>query len=96
MNQFSIDDVFKLAKLSNISITKNEAQELLEDMKVILTYVGKLKNLNLKNVKPTFQVTELANVVRPDQEIDYKVSPDDLLKNVPQTQDHYIRVKRVI
>ena len=96
MTQFSIDDVFKLAKLSNISISKTEAEDLLQDMKVILSYVGQLQKLDLKDVNPTYQVTELSNVMRPDKEIDYGISGDDLLKNVPHTQDHYIRVKRVI
>ncbi|HUC78700.1 MAG TPA: Asp-tRNA(Asn)/Glu-tRNA(Gln) amidotransferase subunit GatC [Candidatus Saccharimonadales bacterium] len=96
MTQFSIDDVFKLAKLSNISISKTESEELLKDMKVILDYVGQLQKLDLKNTKPTYQVTGLSNVMRPDEAFDYKITSEDLLKNVPDTQDHYIKVKRVI
>lgn len=96
MTQFSIDDVFKLAKLSNISISKNEAEELLKDMKVILNYVGQLQNLDLKNTKPSYQVTGLSDVMRTDEAIDYKISIDELLKNVPATQDNYIKVKRVL
>ena len=96
MTQFSIDDVFKLAKLSNISISKSEAEELLKDMKVILDYVSQLQNLDLSKTKPTYQVTGLSNVMRKDESSDYRVSPTDLLKNVPDKHDNYIKVKRVI
>jgi aspartyl-tRNA(Asn)/glutamyl-tRNA(Gln) amidotransferase subunit C len=96
MTQFSIDDVFKLAKLSNISISKSEAEELLKDMQVILNYVGQLQKLDLKNTKPSYQVTGLSDVMRTDEAIDYKISTDELLKNVPDTQDNYIKVRRVL
>jgi len=96
MTKFGIDDVFKLAKLSNISVSKKEAEELLKDMQVILDYVGKLQNLDLKNTKPSYQVTGLSDVMRTDEAIDYKISSEDLLKNVPSTQDSYIKVRRVL
>ena len=96
MTQFSIDDVFKLAKLSNISISEKEAKELLKDMQVILDYVGQLQKIDLKNTKPSYQVTGLSDVMRTDEAIDYKMSTDELLKNVPATQDNYIKVRRVL
>jgi aspartyl/glutamyl-tRNA(Asn/Gln) amidotransferase C subunit len=96
MTKFGIDDVFKLAKLSNISVSKKDAEELLSDMQVILDYVGKLQNLNLKDTKPSYQVTGLSDVMRTDVAIDYKISTDELLKNVPATQDNYIKVRRVL
>jgi aspartyl/glutamyl-tRNA(Asn/Gln) amidotransferase C subunit len=96
MTKFGIDDVFKLAKLSNISVSKKEAEELLKDMQVILDYVGKLQNLDLKSTKPSYQVTGLSDVMRTDKAIDYKISTDELLKNVPKTQDNYIKVRRVL
>jgi aspartyl-tRNA(Asn)/glutamyl-tRNA(Gln) amidotransferase subunit C len=96
MTQFSIDDVFKLAKLSNISISKVEAEDLLKDMQVILDYVSQLQKLDLKKTKPSYQVTGLSDIMRTDSAINYKISTDDLLKNVPNTQDNYIKVKRVL
>jgi aspartyl-tRNA(Asn)/glutamyl-tRNA(Gln) amidotransferase subunit C len=96
MTKFGIDDVFKLAKLSNISISKQEAEELLKDMQVILDYVSQLQNLDLKTTKPSYQVTGLSDVMRTDRAIDYKISTEELLKNVPEVQDNYIKVKRVL
>jgi aspartyl-tRNA(Asn)/glutamyl-tRNA(Gln) amidotransferase subunit C len=96
MTKLTTDDIFKLAKLSNILVTEPEARELVGEIEVILNYVSQLQGLDLMNTEPTYQVTGLSNVMRPDEEIDYKVSPEDLLKNVPETENNYIKVKRVL
>ena len=96
MAKLTTDDIFKLAKLSNILVSKSEAEELVGEIKVILDYVSQLQNLNLVDTKPTYQVTGLSNVMRPDDEFDYKVSTEDLLRNVPETENNYIKVKRVL
>jgi len=96
MTVFTIDDVFKLAKLSNISVSEAEARSLAEEMKVILNYVSQLQDLDLSGTEPTYQVTGLSNVMRADEEVDYKISAEELLKNVPETEGNYIKVKRVL
>jgi aspartyl-tRNA(Asn)/glutamyl-tRNA(Gln) amidotransferase subunit C len=96
MTAFTTDDVFKLAKLSNISVSKSEAADLVTEIKVILDYVGQLQELDLSNTEPTYQVSGLSDVMRSDEEVDYGVSPKELLKNVPATENNYIKVKRVL
>jgi len=96
MTQFTIEDVFKLAKLSNISVSKTEAELLLNEIKVVLEYVGQLQELDLSDTLPTYQVTGLSDIMRTDEAIDYKVSARDLLKNVPDTEDNFIKVRRVL
>jgi len=96
MVEFTIDDVFKLAKLSNISVSEMEAKSLVNEIKVILEYVSQLQKLDLAKTAPTYQVTGLFDVMRTDEEFDYKISAADLFKNVPETQDNYIKVRRVL
>lgn len=96
MTAFTIDDVFKLAKLSNISVSKTDAQSLVTDIKVILDYVGQLQELDLSSTDPTYQVSGLSDVMRPDKEVSYGISSTELLKNVPATENNYIKVKRVL
>ena len=96
MTQLTTNDIFKLAKLSNISISKLEAEELVNEIKVILDYIGQLQKLDLSRAEPTYQVTGLSNVMRTDKEINYKISTEDLLKNVPEVENNYIKVKRVL
>ena len=93
MVEFTIDDVFKLAKLSNISVSEMEAKSLVNE---ILEYVSQLQKLDLAKTAPTYQVTGLFDVMRTDEEFDYKISAADLFKNVPETQDNYIKVRRVL
>jgi aspartyl-tRNA(Asn)/glutamyl-tRNA(Gln) amidotransferase subunit C len=96
MVEFTIDDVFKLAKLSNISVSELEAKSLVKEIKVILEYVSQLQKLDLAKTTPTYQVTGLSDVMRTDEEFDYKISATDLFKNVPETENNYIKVKRVL
>ncbi|HUY53491.1 MAG TPA: Asp-tRNA(Asn)/Glu-tRNA(Gln) amidotransferase subunit GatC [Candidatus Dormibacteraeota bacterium] len=96
MTKLTTDDIFKLAKLSNILVTELEAKELVGEIEVVLNYVGQLQKLDLANTEPTYQVTGLSNVMRPDEEVDYKISTEDLLKNVPETENNYIKVRRVL
>ncbi len=96
MTQFTTKDVFNLAKLSNISVSATEAESLVSEIKVILDYVSQLQELDLANTEPTYQVSGLSNVMRSDDEIDYRISAEELLKNVPETENDYIKVKRVL
>jgi aspartyl-tRNA(Asn)/glutamyl-tRNA(Gln) amidotransferase subunit C len=96
MAKLTLDDVFKLARLANISLTEDEAKELLKDLDVILNYFNQLKELDLSDTEPTYQVTGLSNVERGDSEFDYNISTKELLKNVAETENNYIKVKRVL
>ncbi len=96
MTKLTKDDIFKLAKLSNILVTESDVKSLVGEIEVILNYVSQLQALNLANTEPTYQVTGLSNVMRPDEEIDYRISTEDLMKNVPDVENNYIKVKRVL
>lgn len=89
----------KLARLSRLHLTEDEIDQFTKEIAAILTYVEQLQKLDLKNVKPTNQVTGLTNVMRKDEEIKdgaYKATHKDLLKNAPATQGGHIKVKRVL
>ena len=66
------------------------------DISAILGYVEQLQKVDLKGVEPTYQVTGLKNVMRPDVIKDYGVSPEALLKNAPATEKGHIKVKRML
>lgn len=85
-----------LAQLARISLSDDEVTEFSEELSAILQYVEQLSGVDVKDLKPTNQVTGLTNVMREDTVKDYGYSPADLLKNVPQTQDSQIKVKRMI
>lgn len=96
MSKLSRNDVFKLARLSRISVTDEEADSLAEELSAILGYVEQLNDVDTNGLEPTNQVTGLTNVMRKDEVIDYGYKPKDLLKNVPQVHQDLIKVKRMI
>lgn len=96
MAQLTRDDVLKLARLARLDLTDAEIEEFSKELTDVLQYVERLKNVDVEGLKPTSQVTGLKNVMRDDTVADYGVSQEDLLRNVPQTQDGLIKVKRMI
>jgi len=96
MTTISTDDVKYVAALAKIAITDDEAAKLTQELDAILGYVRQLDAVDTTGLKPTYQVTGLKNVMRPDKLIDYGTSQKDLLKNVPRTRDGYIEVPKVL
>ena len=96
MTTISIADVQKLAQLSALTITGDQAQTMTTELNEILGYVEQLNEVNAEGIEPTYQVNGLENVTRPDEIIDYGVTQADLLKNAPDSQDGSIKVPRVL
>jgi aspartyl-tRNA(Asn)/glutamyl-tRNA(Gln) amidotransferase subunit C len=96
MAKLTRDDVLHLAALARISLSDDEVEEFSEELSAILQYVEQLSSVNVDGLEPTNQVTGLTNVMREDVVKDYGYKPEDLLKNVPKTQDNQLRVKRMI
>lgn len=96
MSKLSRDDVLKLAKLSRLKLTDQEIEKFRSELSEILEYVEKLNAVDTSTEEPTYQVTGLKNVMRSDEIYDYGLSPEELLKNAPDTSDHQFKVKRVL
>jgi len=96
MAELSNQDVLKLARLARLKLSKDEVEQFRKEISEILAYVEQLQSVDVGNLKPTYQVSGLKNVTRPDELVDYKVSQKDLLKNVPKLENNYIKVKRVL
>lgn len=96
MTAISLDDVRKLATLSALSLTDDEAKRLEGELQNILAFIEQLNEIDTTNVEPTYQVTGLENVWRDDELIDYHLDREALLKNAPAHQDGQIKVKRVL
>jgi aspartyl-tRNA(Asn)/glutamyl-tRNA(Gln) amidotransferase subunit C len=97
MSTITVNDVKYVASLAKIAITDEEAARFTGELDAILGYVQQLDAVDTAGLEPTYQVTGLRNVMRPDTLIDYgKVTRDDLLKNTPRQQDGYIKVPKVL
>ncbi len=96
MSTFSDEDIIKLAKLSRLQLTKEEVAKYKKELSSIVAYVQRLQDVDITGLEPSSQVTGLTNVVRADEEIDYTVTPEELLKNAPKVEDHQFKVKRMV
>lgn len=96
MTKLSRDDVLKLARLSKLSLTDDEIAKYQEELGQLLKYVEQLHAVDTTGLEPTYQVTGLTNVMRPDIVEDYGMSTEDLLQNAPEIYEQQIKVRRVL
>jgi aspartyl-tRNA(Asn)/glutamyl-tRNA(Gln) amidotransferase subunit C len=96
MTKLSREDILKLARLARLDVSEEEISLYQKELSSILQYVEQIQDTDVFGLKPTTQVTGLTNVMRDDEVRDYGVSPDDLLRLAPKTQDRQLKVKRMI
>ncbi|MFZ1458390.1 MAG: Asp-tRNA(Asn)/Glu-tRNA(Gln) amidotransferase subunit GatC [Candidatus Saccharimonadales bacterium] len=96
MSSISLNDVKRLAQLSALAVSDDEAESLRQQLEEILGYVTLLDEVDTTGILPTYQVTDRENITRPDEIKDYHVTRDELLKNAPETENGHIKVKRVL
>lgn len=85
-----------MARLARLKLSDEEVERFQKEISAILEYVEQLQAVDLNGLEPTYQVTGMKNVVRPDSLKDYGTPPEELLKNAPATEDGQIKVKRML
>ncbi len=86
-----------VAKLANIPISDQEAEQLADDFAETLVVVDQLQSLDVDDVEPTHQVTGLTNVLREDKIDEKKMfTQKEALANAPRQHNGYFVVDRLI
>lgn len=89
------EDIEKLAALSRIDISEQETEELLSEMEAILGYVSEIKEATTE--AGVLEAGALCNVMREDKDPHAEgVYTEEILREVPQTQDGYVKVKQIL
>jgi aspartyl-tRNA(Asn)/glutamyl-tRNA(Gln) amidotransferase subunit C len=88
-----IKDVENLANLARIELSEDEKKEILSDMKGILEYVKVIERVQVEESKPEYN---LRNVWREDEIIPRKFSRELLVKQFPDAQDGFLKVKKIL
>ena len=96
MAKLTREDVLKLARLARLDLSATEVELFRRELSDILGYVEKLQSVQVGDRHPTYQVSGLSSVTRPDEVINYGIDKKALLKNVPQVEAGQIKVKRVL
>ncbi|MDO8591521.1 MAG: Asp-tRNA(Asn)/Glu-tRNA(Gln) amidotransferase subunit GatC [bacterium] len=96
MSKLTRDAVLKLAQLSRLKLTDEEIERFRGELSSILDYVQMLDKVDVRGLKPTYQVTGLKNVMRKDEIKDYQAKSADLLKGAPAVEKNQFKVRRVL
>ena len=84
--EFTIEDVRKIAQLSNLSLTEAELEKYAIMFTQTLDHINVLEELNTENVTETYQVNNLTNIFY-DKENTTTLSQTEALANAGDTKD---------
>lgn len=88
-----IKDVENLAELAKIDLTAEEKKQILKDMGSILEYVKTIESVKLDEVDPKY---DTYNVWREDKIGSQEFSKDSILEQFPDSQDNFLKVKKIL
>jgi len=88
-------DVKYVAHLARLALTPEEEQKLGAQLGHILSYVEKLKELDVTNVEPTAHAVPLTNVTRPD-ELRPSLPHDEAMRNAPAQANGLFVVPKIV
>ena len=88
-----IKDVEKLAELAKIELKEEEKETVLKDMEGILEYVKVIENVEVPDVEPVYNQK---NVWREDEIKSSVFSNDLIIKQFPDAQDNFLKVKKIL
>ena len=96
MEKITREEINHLAELSNFSITDAEKDSLKSDLDSIIGYISQLNELDTEGIEPTYQTFEMENVWRADEIKPQEADREALLDLAPDSQDHQIKVPKVL
>jgi len=87
-------DIDYVTKLANLELTPKEIKKFSKQLPQILEYVGKLSEVDTKNVSPLAHAAGLKNVWRKDEVIP-SLTPQEALANAKETHNDLFKVKAI-
>lgn len=88
-------DVRYVARLARLRLNTEEIELLGKQLDDILSYIDKLKEVNIEGVQPTTHVVGLKNVFREDK-IELSSDSEDVLKGAPSKKDRFFKVPPIL
>jgi len=87
----TIEEVKHVARLARLRLSPEELETMRAELSHILGYIDMLKEVDVSDVPPTAQATDLLNVVRAD-EVRPSLPREDALANAPDQREGMFRV----
>ncbi|MCE9548971.1 Asp-tRNA(Asn)/Glu-tRNA(Gln) amidotransferase subunit GatC [Candidatus Nomurabacteria bacterium] len=89
----NLTDVENLAELAKLELSQEEKEQILKDMEGILGYVKQIEEVKIAEVSPDYSVH---NVWREDEVIQKDFSQDSIKEQFPDSQDGFLKVKKIL
>jgi aspartyl-tRNA(Asn)/glutamyl-tRNA(Gln) amidotransferase subunit C len=87
--------VRRIAHLARIAVSEAEVPHLQGELNAMLAFVEQLSEVNVDGVEPMTSVTPMEMKKRADVVNDGGI-PDDIVRNAPETQNHFFLVPKVV
>jgi len=87
--------VRRIAHLARIAVKETEVPHLQGELNAILAFVEQLSEVNVEGVEPMTSVIPMEMKKRPDVINDGDIA-DDIVRNAPETQNHFFLVPKVV
>ena len=88
-------DVRNTAKLARLELSEAETSRFQTQLSQVLSYVEKLKEVDVTGIEPTAHTSEVQNVFRVDEPRDW-FSAQEALSNAPRQANGLFVVSKVI
>ncbi|WP_019243696.1 MULTISPECIES: Asp-tRNA(Asn)/Glu-tRNA(Gln) amidotransferase subunit GatC [Bacillus] len=95
MSRISTEDVKHVAHLARLAVTEEEVEQMTKELDAIISFAEQLNELDTTDVKPTYHVLEMVNVLREDV-AKPGLPVEEVIKNAPDHHDGLIRVPSII
>ena len=93
--EFDKNSTLKLAKLARLSLNDKQLDSLEKDLTSIVSFIDQLKEINTDKIDPTSNSLNQDLILR-DDIAENKLSHEDLLRNVPDSELGFFVVPKVI
>ena len=91
------EDILHIAKLGNLTLTKEEIEIFKKQLSSVIEYIGKLQEINTEKVEPSSQITGLTDVLREDKIDDKRtLAPNQALANTKSKEGNLFKVKAIL
>jgi len=94
MSNFTLSDLLRLSKLSQIKLSEKELDKFSTQISEILNFISQLSNINTQEVSPQTHSTGRKNVFRED-EVKPSLTQEEALKNAPATYKGFFKVRAI-
>ena len=87
--------VRRIAQLARIAVAESEVPHLQGELNAMLAFVEQLGEVKVEGIEPMTSVMPMEMKKRPDVVNDGEIA-DDIVRNAPETQDHFFLVPKVV